>query len=131
MAHWLDEFPALRIMHKRLDAGVYNQIRIGLLREQLPWRVQLAPIRCLVCILDERAWVCVDDCHHDQPIMAWTNFKIAQRKSLDAPIECELHLFHMHAGLVMGSALDALAQAVADHARRTPHDELPVSMLKS
>lgn len=131
MAHWLDEYPALRVMHKLMDAEIYNRIRFNVLREHRPWRLSLKAFRCLACILEERIWICVDECQNDQPIMAWTNFQIAQRDALDAPIDCDLYLYHMHAGLIMGSALEMLAKTVADHAKRLPHAELPVSVLKS
>jgi len=131
MSHWLEAYSALRVMRKRIDAEIYNRIRVSLLREHLPWRVPLPSIRCLACVLDEHAWVCVDECHNNLPIMAWTNFRIAQREALDAPVDCELQLFHMHAGLIMGSALEALAEAVAAHARELGHIELPVTELKS
>ena len=115
MAHWLSEFPAIRVMPKQLAAEDYNRIRLSLLRERLPWRIPLHDMRCLTCILDETNWVCIDECHNSQPILAWTNFQSAQRQALNAPVACELHLFHMHAGLVMGPALEALIAAVTQH----------------
>lgn len=130
MAHILDEFTALRVMHKRIAAELFNCIRVSLLRERQPWRISMSGIRCMACILDERAWICVDECADNQPILAWTNFQIAQRASLDAPIDCDLYLYHMHAGLIMGSSLDALAESVSAHQKNAHHLELPVSVLK-
>jgi hypothetical protein len=131
MSHWLEAYSALRIMHNRIDAEIYNRIRVNLLRERLPWTLPLPAIRCLVCVLDQHAWVCLDACHKNLPIMAWTNFRIAQRKALNAPVDCDIQLYQMHAGLIMGSALEALSDAVAGHARSIPHTSLPVTKLKS
>jgi hypothetical protein len=128
--HWLDEYPPLRIMHKRIAAAEYNRIRLGLLHERLPWRVPIKGMRCLLGILDEKAWICVDECQNDLPILAWTNFQTAQRTALDAPMECELRLYHMHAGLVMGTALEALAEAVARQNTLHSAERYSVSRIK-
>lgn len=122
MQHWLDHYPALRIMHKRIAAAEYNCIRVSLLRESLPWRITLRQFRCLHCIIDDLAWVCIDESHNDLPILAWTNFNTAQRSRLDAPVDCELRLFHMHAGLIMGTALDALYETIASHNKKNLHN---------
>lgn len=131
ITHWLDDYPTLRILPKRIAAVDYNSIRLGLLRERLPWRVPLKRFRCLLGILDESAWVCVDECHNYLPILAWTNFKTAQRTALDAPVECELRLYHMHAGLVMGEVLESLAHAVTELSRSYSPDRYPVTELKT
>jgi hypothetical protein len=114
MEHWLDSWPALRVMEKEIPADIYNTIRVGLLRHSLPWTLPVDGIRCLTAILDHRAWVCVDACHNDLPILAWTGFRTAGRDSLDTPVRCELHLYHTHAGLLMGRALDELDAALRD-----------------
>jgi hypothetical protein len=131
MAHWIDEYPPLRIMRKQIAAADYNRIRLGLLRESLPWRVPLNGLRCLQCILDQSAWVCVDECQNNLPILAWTSFKTAQRTALNAPVECELRLYHIHAGLMMGEALDALNDAVAEHHNAHVLRRYPVTELKN
>lgn len=130
MAYWLDEYPPLRVMSKSIAADDFNRIRLGLLRMPLPWRIPLKEFRCLHCVLDETAWVCIDECYNNLPVLAWTKFKIARRAALDTPIECELHLFHMHAGLLMGAALEALATAVTEHCRPGSHDHYPLSVLE-
>lgn len=118
MQHWLEQYPALRIMQKQIAATDYNSIRLGLLHNPLPWRLPLKQIRCMCCLLDKHAWVAIDECQNDQPILAWTNFKLAERNALDAPVECELHLFHMHAGLIMGKVLDTLQETVLHHNKK-------------
>lgn len=129
MAHWLDEYPALRIMPKTIAAEDYNRIRLGLLREQTPWHVPLTQFRCMHFILDHSTWVCVNDCQNDIPLLAWTNFKRQDSSTLDTPVKCELRLYHMHAGLVMGSTLEALAATVGNHLDRQPQTNYPVSKI--
>lgn len=129
MGHWLEEYPALRVMQKSIAAQDYNRIRLGLLREQLPWLVPVPGFRCLRAIVEESAWICVDECQNGLPILAWTHFDTA-RSALDAPVSCLLRLYHVKAGLVMGSVLEALAEAAAEY-RKTQSKSCPsVSALK-
>jgi len=119
VVHWLDSWPALRVMRKTIDAETYNTIRVALLRHRSPWQLPLRGLRCLHGVLDDRAWVCIDTCHNDLPILAWTGFDIAGRASLTEPVACELRMYHMHAGLLMGGALEALAASVAAQGKTT------------
>jgi hypothetical protein len=129
MTHWVDDYTPLRVMPKVLAAEDYNRIRLGLLRSRSPWRIQLEQPRCLAAILDDTAWVCVDECQNAIPILAWTNFNAHRRAALDTPVECELRLYHMHAGLVMGSVLEALVAAVVEQRPRQSTGDRLVSAL--
>jgi len=44
--------------------------------------------------------------------LAWRKFQTSSRLNLHLPISCELWLYHSCAGLIMGSALDDLDQAL-------------------
>ena len=127
MAQWHEDYPTLRVMHKTITADDYNRIRIGLSREKLPWRIKLTRIRCLQFVLNETAWVCIDECQDDLPIMAWADFNTEQRESLEDPVSCRLHLYHTHAGLVMGNALDALVESIEEHCKNKDIPHYPVS----
>lgn len=129
MAQWHDDYPALRVIKKIISAEDYNRIRIGLSREELPWRLNTPKIRCWQFVLNESAWVCIDECQDDLPILAWTDFEVARRESLEAPISCKLHLYHMHAGLVMGLALETLVETVETHYKNRNFPHFPVSEL--
>jgi hypothetical protein len=126
-----EDHPALRVMRKRIAAEDYNRIRLGLLRERLPLRVRINRFRCLLCILDESEWWCVDECHDDLPVLAWRNFDTRERASLNAPVECDLHLYHVQAGLLMGSVLEALAQAVDAHHRSRHVHGSPIADIRT
>jgi hypothetical protein len=102
----LTELPALRTWPKVLEAGCYNRVRLSLRRIANPLRVALPGHRGLEMILDDRVWLCVDALHDDQPILAWHAFEA--RNGLHEPVACRLHVYHMHGGLVMGTALEAL-----------------------
>lgn len=103
----------LRVMPKTIDAACYNQVRLALRRLGKPLRVELPEHRGLEIILENDAWLCVDSARNDQPIMAWLAFDTRKHNTaLHEPVPCELRLYHMHAGLIMGSALDALEKSL-------------------
>jgi hypothetical protein len=105
--------PPLHVMRKRIDASCYNQVRLALRRLGNPLRVELPEHRGLEIILENDNWLCVDSARNDQPIMAWLAFDTRKHNNaLHEQVPCELHLYHMHAGLIMGSALDALEQSL-------------------
>lgn len=102
----------LRIFPKKIEAACYNRGRLALLRLGSPLRVPL-PLHCgLVVILNSDIWLCVDSFADDQPVMAWREFQIHARDNLYQPVACELWLYHNCAGLIMGSAVDDLHQAL-------------------
>ena len=110
MPHILDGLEPIRMIPKEIDAACYNRVRVALLRQRRPLRIRLPSHRCLDVILTDSAWLCVDATGQDLPVLAWTDFNTARRDALHLPVHCNLHLYHMHAGLVMGSAAEALAQ---------------------
>lgn len=112
------DIPPLRTMPKEIPAGCYNRVRLALIRLGKPLRINLTRHRGLVIVLSDAAWYCVDSLAEDQLIMVWREFASAGRDDLTEPVACELLLYHHCAGLVMGSALGDLEQAI--EARLTP-----------
>ena len=109
------EMPPLRIMSKKIEASCYNQARLSMLRLGKPLRVELPNHLGLEIILDDKYWMCVDSANDDQPIMTWSDFDTSMHNTaLHEGVPCELHLYHTHASLIMGSALDALDQALTE-----------------
>jgi hypothetical protein len=107
-----DSLIALRIFPKCIDASCYNAIRLALRRIANPLRVDLPRHRGLSVILEDHVWFCVDGLHEDLPVLAWRDFEVRERNSLQEAVNCRLYLYHTHAGLIMGSALEALEAAV-------------------
>jgi hypothetical protein len=104
--------PVLRVMSKQVPAGCYNHVRLALLRLGKPLRVALNRHRGLVMELDDEAWWCLDSLANDQRIMVWRAFAAHGRDDLTQPVACELALYHHLAGLVMGTVLGDLEQAL-------------------
>lgn len=96
----------LRVVQKQVDAACYNQVRLGLRRLPRPLRLQLPRHRGLELVLDDEGWLCVDAARNDLPVLAWHDFDACGRSALHEPVVCRLNMYHIHAGLVMGTVLE-------------------------
>lgn len=98
---------------KSVEAACYNRVRLALMHAGKSVRVALPNHRGLEMILENRHWLCVNGILDDLPVLAFHDFEIAGRTELHAPVRCRLSFYHSHAGLVMGSVLDDLMQALS------------------
>lgn len=111
MAAGVERTP-LRTYPKHIEAACYNHVRLALRRFGAPLRLGLPRHRGLEIILEDDLWLCVDAAREDTPVLAWFDFATRGRASLHTPVPCRLELYHVHAGLVMGTALEALNEAL-------------------
>jgi len=110
----LDSLDTIRTFQKTIEASCYNHVRLALNRISDPCRIDLDEHLGLSVILNKDFWLCIDSVHHNQPIMAWLDFDTRKHNlALHLPVHCQLRLYHMQAGLIMGSALDALDRELA------------------
>ena len=109
----IDEFMPLRTLPRLLPASCFNTVRLAQLRVGVPLRLPAPGLRLLECILEREAWICVDARSDHVPLIAWTGFDLAGR-GLHEAVRCEQRLYHIHAGLIMGPALDAIERAAAE-----------------
>ena len=112
MSHPLDDIKTLHSLHKVIPAEDYNRVRLALKRIHNPLQFELISMRCLEVFLNDKYWLCFDCCVDGQPIMAWTNFEVSDRSAINAPVECELRLYHHKASLVMGDVLESLSHSL-------------------
>ncbi|MGC1952644.1 MAG: hypothetical protein WA970_08755 [Gammaproteobacteria bacterium] len=107
MSRQIETLPAaLHTLRKFIPAKDYNRVRLALRRIGNPACFPLGKMRCLEMILSDRFWLCIDSCKEDRPVLAWTAFETSHRSALHEPVACDLRLFHVHAGLVMGEILE-------------------------
>ena len=103
----LEGIPIYEHIPGRIEAKVYNEIRLGLLRlKKSSLRIQLQGLRTLDIILEEDAWVVVDNTLADAPIMAWLDFELPSRTSLHEPIPCTINYYHAHASIIRERVLE-------------------------
>jgi len=111
----IDDLPIMEQSQKTLDARLFNQIRLGLLRLGSPLRIRLEGLRSLDMLLDTEEWVIVDRSMDDLPVIAWRDFQICGRKALDAPVTCTALSFHQHADKIQQQALNYIAHYMDEH----------------
>lgn len=112
MALNLDDLTPLRTMPKTVPAGHYNDVRLALRRLGNPLRIEMPRLHVEILLCD-KVWWCLRHYEDEIPLLAWTAFE-ARRGGLHDPVSCRLHLYHCHAGLLMGTALDALQERVRE-----------------
>lgn len=112
---WIQsDIQPLRILDKRIEAACYNQVRLALQRLPRPLRIDLPRHRGLELCLEDDIWLCVDAARNDLPVLAWHSFDVGGRVALHEPVACRLNLYHIHAGLVMGTILEELERLLRE-----------------
>jgi hypothetical protein len=110
----LREVPALKVMDSVVAAKHYNRVRLALARLENPLRFPLPHLRGLDMLLTREEWVCVDRTLNDLPVLAWTDFQVADRMALHAPVSCRLRFYHAYAGLIVGTLLQDVSVILAE-----------------
>lgn len=116
-----DRLQSVHSMHRIIAAEDYNRVRLALSRLGNPIHLDLGEtLPCLEARLCDEYWLCYDGCRDEQPVLAWTAFERAGRSGLHEPVACDLHFYHMHAGLVMGEIFESIVTEL-----RRQLDQLP------
>lgn len=103
-----------RIFDHRMQASLYNNIRLGILRIANPLIITPQSLKNTRCYLYNDKWICVDLVMQEYPLVVWRDFK-TQNRGIHEPIECKMHVYHIMAGRVAGTAL----YAMEDHINST------------
>ena len=100
------DIPPIRSLPYTLDAALYNQARLALLRIGSPLELELERLG-IDLVLEKHCWVGYDAGQVSLPLIAWDGFDLT-RSALDAPVACTMHLYHQHSWLRMPQILLAL-----------------------
>lgn len=114
----LETHSALRVITRTLPAHSYNTIHLALLRRGAPLRLELPALRGMVGIISREAWICVYSHEPDLPLLAWTGFE-RKARALHEPVRCELRVYHINAGLIVGPVLENLERVAGAMTRET------------
>ncbi len=109
----LKRLPRFQTEHIQLDASLFNQVRLKLIRLKKPYRFAIRGLDNIEVILDEEYWVCLDSTVNDNPIFAWIDFQIKNRDNLHIPIHCKLFYFHASADALVQPATRAILDEVS------------------
>lgn len=108
----------LRSLAKRIDAGYYNRIRLGQMRLSNPLRIELPELHVEVVFKND-VWMCVSQ-ETKTPLLTWTDFR-TQRSGVHESVNCTLHLYHIHAGLLAAIALESTHEILRQRLRARRH----------
>jgi hypothetical protein len=103
----------IRVLPKQVPAPCWNAVRLALRRLGEPLRLDLPVLKTVACVLARDSWRLIDFSDRETLLLEWTRFD-AQERGLHEPVACELRVFHVHAGLIMGEALEAIEHAAAE-----------------
>lgn len=107
----------IRTMDKQIEARCYNRARLAMGRLGEPLEIVIAALRIRMT-LESRVWV-ARSLVNDVPLMAWAEFD-HRRHAIHEPVSCRLHLYHFHAGLLMGRVPLMLETLLEDCLARSP-----------
>lgn len=97
----------IRTLPKMIDAACYNRVSLARLGE--PLDVEIPALRMTVRV-ERRLWT-ARSLVNDILLMVWADFQVGER-GLHEPVPCRMHLYHFHAGLLMGHAPPMLAKVL-------------------
>ncbi|GAB4351237.1 MAG: hypothetical protein Kow006_15020 [Gammaproteobacteria bacterium] len=121
MASRIDDIPVFAARPDRIDAPLYNLWRRARKHLHPPLRLQLPDLKEMALIVEDQAWVVVDQNRADVPVLAWVDFQDKGRDALHEPVPCTLNYYHFMASHLRAKVLEclegALEKAIAD-ARR-------------
>ncbi len=101
----------IRTFPKVIEAPCYNRVLLALARLGEPLEVEIQKLRMSIRV-ERRHWL-ASSLINDIPLMAWLDFQAADR-GLHEPVPCQVHLYHFHAGLLVGHAPQCLANVLEE-----------------
>ena len=104
----IHDMPVLAARADELAAPLYNLWKRARIRHQLPLRMELTGVRQMAVIIDDEAWVVVDQNQYDLPILAWVDFEDTGRDALHTPVACTLNFYHFMASSLRLRVLDSI-----------------------
>ncbi|MDR2876581.1 MAG: hypothetical protein LBV36_00850 [Chromatiales bacterium] len=114
----IDNIPTLHSETSTIDGPIYNRIRLGLLHTEGALRLPLVGLRGMDIVLNRKRWVCIDRAFYDLPVLAWANFEPSERRSLQDPVACKIHYYHVHADFIVHTVLRAAINALRARAHK-------------
>ena len=109
-----------------IEAPLYNLWRRAKLHLSLPLRIELAPSKQMVLIIDQDHWEVVDQNQYDLPMLAWLDFRDAGRSSLHTPVACKLNYYHYMASRLRGKAPQTLEQELKQRLKADDSNVIPL-----
>ena len=114
MSSRLEGIPVYQQQPASLEAADFNRVQLALKRLGSSIHIPLAGLRSLELILDKEAWIVVDAALNHVPVLAWTDFKVDDRKDLHRPVPCVLKMYHAHAQVILDQVMARMQTALQE-----------------
>ncbi len=109
------EVPILDAYPTRVEAAVYNRVRLALHRAGgQSLRAPVPGLKHLDVIVQPEAWIVVDRAFGDVPVAAWTAFEDTGRDALHTDVSCRLQTHNQYAGMVLKAVKVFLQEGFTD-----------------
>ena len=110
MATRIDDLPVIATRPDQLEAALYNLWRRARQRFGTPLRIELPGLKEMALLLEDDAWVVVDQRQYDLPILAWVEFASQGRDALHEPVRCTLNYYHFMASQLRAKVLGLMQE---------------------
>ncbi len=118
-----NEVPLLHHREGKVEAAYYNEVQTALKRFGKQIRFPIPKLKHLDLILQKNAWIVVDRAQSDFPDLAWVNFQTDGRTDLQAPVVCEVRIFHYAASMILRRTLEAMDLMLGEQLAEIINDE--------
>ena len=107
--------PIMAQRETTLNAKMFNNWRLQIPKRGNRIDIALDGLKTMHFVLTPKFWVVVDSANYEAPILAWTDFKIADRQNLHKPISCKLNYYHFAASAIRARSLKAVSEFFKTH----------------
>ena len=114
----LNDMPIMAQRPSTLPATTFNNWRLLIpqLGDQID--IPLPGLKTMHFVLTPNFWIVADAANYDAPILAWLDFKIADRNNLHLPITCTLNYYHFAASAIRAKSLEMAKNYLCEHPLR-------------
>jgi len=105
-----------------MEASYYNEVQTALKRFGKQIRFPIPKLKHLDLILQKNAWIVVDRALSDFPVLAWADFELENRQSLQDEVPCEVRIFHYAASMILRRTLEAMDLVLGEKLAEIIHD---------
>jgi len=116
----LVDIPVFASANTEIPAARYNRVRLALTRLSCPLFLHIKELKHMSVILENDAWICVDEVFNEIPVVAWTDFQTRDRQGLHMAVPCRVLKYHEHADRIVAIVMDAMDRMLEDQLHPRP-----------
>lgn len=112
MSDRLKDLPVFSSGSAEISAQRFNRARLAVLRLGSPLFLHIPELKHMALVIEDDAWICVDEVLNEFPVLAWTAFQAQRRIDLYRPVR-----YHEHADRTTSIVLSAMDQLLEEQLR--------------